>query len=165
MTTESQPGLRTMAFNSLLLVALGCGIQALTAPTVTVSCPARRSAAPDCSLRWVVAFDTLPIRHTPLPALASADQVERLGGWGRSASFTRTAAGRVRVMLWGDHELRTFREPIVKHPADQHAAPLEVTMWPSKAPWRLFASVLVGLGLLQGAIVLTRLVRAFGHRH
>jgi hypothetical protein len=84
MATESQPSLRTRGFNTVLTLALGCGVQAFTAPTVTVSCPARTAAAPNCRLRWLVAFDTLPVRRTPLPALASADEVEQVGG--RSAA-------------------------------------------------------------------------------
>jgi hypothetical protein len=170
MATESKPGIGTMAFNTVLTVAPGCGFQALTAPTVTVSCPARTSAAPDCSPGWLVAFDTLPIRRTPLPALVSADQLEGGGGSRRSAgnrrggaSFTfylRTAAGRVRVLPGGDHdELQRFRAPIVKYLADEHAPPLDLTIWPNAFPWRWFADLLIGLGLLQGAIVITRIVR------
>jgi hypothetical protein len=168
MATESQPRLGTMAFNTLLMLALGCGIQALTAPTVTVSCPARTSTAPDCHLRWLIAFDTLPVRRTPLPALTAADQVEAVGASNSrtrgavsaSTFYLRTAAGRVRVILWGEQiELQTFRLPIVKYLADEHAPALDVTMWPSWAPWRPFASVVIGLGLLQGAIVIVRLVR------
>jgi hypothetical protein len=158
-------------FNTLLMLTLGCGIQAATAPTVTVSCPARTAAAPDCSLRWLVAFDSLPVRRTPLPALQSIDQVERNGGSGSRgpgsrgsmATFTvylRSAAGRTRAIWLGDQEeLRTFREPIVKYLSDEHAPPLEVTMWPNRVPWWWFASVVISLGLLQGTMVLAQIVR------
>ena len=158
-------------FNTLLMITLGCGIQTATAPTVTVSCPARTAVAPDCSLRWLVAFDILPVRRTPLPVLQSIDQVERNGGGGSresgrrgsGASYTvylRSAAGRTRAIWLGDYEeLRTFREPIVKYLSDGHAPPLEVTMWANRVPWWWFASVIIGLGLLQGAMVLARIVR------
>jgi hypothetical protein len=32
-------------------------------------------------------------------------------------------------------------------------------MWPNAMPWGWFASVIIGLGLLQGAIVLVQLLR------
>jgi hypothetical protein len=74
--------------------------------------------------------------------------------------YFRSAAGRTRAIMWGDQEeLRTFREPIVKYLRDEHARPLEVTMWANAVPWGWFASVIIGLGLLQGAIVLAQLVR------
>ena len=128
MAKDPGPSVGVATFNSVFMIALGCGIQAATAPTVTVSCPARTAAAPDCSLRWLVAFDSLPVRRTPLPALQSIDQVEGVVGGGSSgagrrdggASFTvylRSAAGRTRAIMWGDHaELQTFRKPIVKYP-------------------------------------------------
>jgi hypothetical protein len=171
MAKDPSPGIGRATFNSLLAIALGCGIQAGIAPTVTVSCPARTAAAPDCSLRWLVAFDSLPVRRTSLPALQSVDQVEpvrsgassgsgRRGGMGAFTFYFRSAAGRTRAIMWGDQEeLRTFREPIVKYLRDEHAPPLEVTMWANAEPWGWFASVVIGLGLLQGAIVLAQLVR------
>lgn len=163
-----QPGLGQSAFNTLLILAFGCGMQTATAPTVTVSCPARTAVAPDCTLRWLVAFDLVPVRSVALTALQAVDEVEALGSNSRRpgsgmSTFTfyfRSAAGRTRVIPLGDQtELRAFREPIVKYLQDVHAPPLQVTMWPSSAPWRPFASVVIGLGLLQGAYIATRLLR------
>lgn len=164
------PGLGQSTFNTVLILALGCGLQTATAPTVTVSCPARTAVAPDCTLRWLVAFDLLPVRHVALAALQSIDEIEALGSSSKrpgggilGPSFTfyfRSAAGRTRAIPLGDQtELREFRDPIVRYLRDVHAPPLEVTMWPSTAPWRPFASVVIALGLLQGAMVATQLVR------
>jgi hypothetical protein len=62
--------------------------------------------------------------------------------------------------MWGDQmELRTFREPIAKYLSDEHAPPLEATMSANVVPWRWFASVVIGLGLLQAAMVLAQIVR------
>ena len=169
-------GIWTAAATGLCIIAVACGLQAAFAPTVLVSCPARSSSPPDCDLRWLVAFDTVPIRRTALPALQSVGEVEALGS-GRSSrrgsatpysAYLHTAAGRVRTILWGDYmELQKFREPIVKYLADDHAPPLEVTMWPSTHPWRMVASAIVGLGLLfwvwlpvQIVVFLTRRIRA-----
>jgi hypothetical protein len=147
MAEDPSPSIRQATFNTLLMITLGCVIQTAVAPTVTVSCPARTAAAPDCSLRWLIAFDSLTVRRTPLPALQSIDQVEGNGGGGSrgagsrgsGATFTvylRSAAGRTRAIWLGDYdELQTFREPIVKYLSDGHAPPLEVTMWPNRVPW------------------------------
>jgi hypothetical protein len=55
----------------------------------------------------------------------------------------------VRTILWGEYmELQRFREPIVKYLDDTRAPPLEVTMWPSRHPWRAVASGIVCIGLL-----------------
>ena len=169
MASDTNTGLARAAFNSLLIIALGCGIQAYAAPSVVVSCPARTAAAPDCSLRWLVAFGSLPVRQIPLPALQSVDQVEAVrsgpsdGRRGGDAGFTvylRTATGRTRAVTQAEwEELRRFREPIVQYLKDEHAPPLYVTMWPNAVPWGWFASVIIGLGLLQGAIVLVQLLR------
>jgi hypothetical protein len=169
MASDANTGLGRAAFNSVLIIALGCGIQAYAAPSVVVSCPARTAAGPDCSLRWLVAFGSLPVRRIPLPALQSVDQVEAVrsgpsdGRRGGDAGFTvylRTATGRTRAVTQaGWEELRTFRDPIVQYLKDEHAPPLHVTMWPNAVPWGWFASVVIGLGLLQGAIVLVQLLR------
>jgi hypothetical protein len=167
-------GIRTAAVTGLCIIALACGLQAAFAPTVRVSCPARTSAQPDCEFRWLVAFDSIPIRRTPLPALQSVGEVEAMSS-GRSSSrsvtpysvYLHTALGRVRTILWGDYmELQKFREPIVKYLDDKHAPPLEVTMWPSTHPWRMVANVIVCLGLLcwawlpvQIVVFLTRRIR------
>ena len=70
-------GIWSSALTGAFLIAFGCGCQAAFAPTVRVSCPARTSAAPDCDLRWLVAFDKVTIRHTPLPALQPGDEIVR----------------------------------------------------------------------------------------
>lgn len=169
MASDADTGLTRGAFNSLLIIALGCGIQSYAAPAVAVSCPARTAAAPDCSLRWLVAFGSLPVRRIPLPALQAVDQVEAVrsgpsdGRRGGNAGFTvylRTATGRTRAVTQAEwEELRTFRDPIVQYLKDKHAPPLYVTMWPNAVPWGWFASAIIGLGLLQGASVMVQLLR------
>jgi len=168
-------GIWTAVVTGLCIIALACGLQAAFAPTVRVSCPARTSAPPDCDFSWLVAFDTVPIRRTPLPALQSVGEVEAMSS-GRSSSrsvtpysvYLHTAAGRVRTILWGDYmELQKFREPIVKYLDGTDGPPLEVTMWPSTHPWRMIANAIVCLGLLfwvwlpvQIAVFVTRWIRA-----
>jgi hypothetical protein len=168
-------GIWTAAVTGLCIIAVACGLQAAFAPTVLVSCPARTSSSPDCNLRWLVAFDTIPIRRTRLPALQSVGEVEAMSS-GRSSSrsvtpfsvYLHTAAGRVRTILWGDHvELQKFREPIAKYLEVAPAPPLEVTMWPSTHPWRMIANAIVCLGLLfwvwlpiQIVVVFSRWIRA-----
>lgn len=152
-------GIRTAALSGFCLIALASGCQTAFAPTVRVTCPARSSAsAPTCEMRWLVAFDRIPIRTTPLPGLQSAGEVEpsRPGksATGRIANraytvYLQTAAGPVRTIMWGNQmELLRFREPIVKYLGDAQAPPLEVTMWPSSHPMRLVANGIVGVGLL-----------------
>jgi hypothetical protein len=149
-------GIWVPAVTGLFIIAVACGLQAAFAPTVRVMCPARTSGLPDCDLRWLVAFDMVPIRRTLLPQLQSAGEVERMGS-GRSTRFgvtpysvyLHTAAGRVRTILWGDYmELQKFREPIVSYLGDVHASSMEVTMWPSTHPWRMIAGAMVCVGLL-----------------
>jgi hypothetical protein len=165
-------GIWTAAVIGLCLIALACGFQAAFSPTVRVSCPARISAAPDCDLRWLVAFDIVTIRHTPLPALESVDEIEQTAGSRRGGATTlylNTAAGRVRTIMWGgDHvELQGLRDPLRAYLADAHASPLDVTMWPSKAPVRVIANAIVLVGLLfwiwlpvQAAVVVARRLRS-----
>ena len=146
-------GIWTAALTGLCLIALACGFQAAFSPTVRVSCPARTSAAPDCDLRWLVAFDIVTIRHTPLPALESVNEIEqtaRSRSGGATTLYLNTAAGRVRTIVWGgDHvELQGLRDPLRTYLSDAQAPPLEVTMWPSKAPVRLIANAIVCVGLL-----------------
>jgi hypothetical protein len=167
MASDARTGLARATFNSLLVIALGCGLQAYTAPSVVVSCPARTAAAPDCSLRWLIAFGSVPVRRTPLPALQSVDQVEAVrsgpsgGRRGGDAGFTvyfRSSTGRTRAVTQAEwEELRTFRDPIVRYLSNEHAPPLQITMWPNAVPWGWFASVIIGVGLLQATIVLTQL--------
>lgn len=170
MTRESRPTTGVLVFNSLLAIALGCGIQAATAPTVMVSCPARTSAAPDCHLHWLIAFDLLAVRNRPLPALQSIDEVEpvrpgsssapRRGAMTAFTVYFQSAAGRTRAILWGDQtELRTFRQPIVNYLQDEHAPPLEVALRANETPWRWFASAIIGLGMLQGTLVIAQVLR------
>lgn len=80
-------------FWSLVLVgacpiACASGVQAAFAPTVRVSCPARTSAAPDCDLRWFVAFDMVQVRHTPLPALQPVNEIVNTAPGGRNGGAT-----------------------------------------------------------------------------
>ena len=146
-------GVRNAALTGLCLIALACGFQAAFSPTVRISCPARTSAAPDCDLRWLVAFDVVTIRHTPLPALQSVGEIEETAGSRRGGTTTlylNTAAGRVRTILWGgEHvELQGLRDPLRAYLADAHASPLELTMRPSRAPVRAIANTIVCVGLL-----------------
>ena len=88
-------------------IACASGVQAAFAPTVRVSCPARTSAAPDCDLRWFVAFDMVQVRHTPLPALQPVNEIVNTAPGGRNGGattlFLNTSAGPVRSIMWGDH--------------------------------------------------------------
>ena len=68
-------GIWSSALTGALIIACGIGCQAAFAPTVVVSCPARTAAAPDCDLHWRTAFDLIPIRHTPLPALQPVGEI------------------------------------------------------------------------------------------
>ncbi len=162
-------GIWSTALTGACLIAFGCGCQAAFAPTVRVWCPARTSAAPDCDLRWLVAFDRMPIRHTPLPALQSGSQIvqtapSRRGG--ATTMYLNTAAGPVRTIMWGDHMSlqRDLRDPLRSYFADAHASAIELTMRPSwwvdpggtadnrlvrrPHPIRLVANAIVGVGLL-----------------
>jgi len=84
-------GIWTAALTGACVIALGCGLQAAFAPTVRVSCPARTSAAPDCDLRWLVAFDLLSVRHTPLPALQPVGEIVETGRSRRGSASTWTS--------------------------------------------------------------------------
>jgi hypothetical protein len=150
------------------LIAFGAGCQAAFAPTVRVSCPARTAAAPDCDLRWLVAFDMLPVRHTPLPALEPVGEIvttasSREGG--ATTLYLNTSAGRVRTIMWGDHLSlqHDLRDPLHSYFNDPHASAIELTMSPSwwmepggtatqlvrrPHPIRWIGNVIVGAGLL-----------------
>ena len=163
-------GTWSAALTGACLIAFGCGCQAAFAPTVRVSCPARTSAAPDCDLRWLVAFDMMPIRHTPLPALQPVGEIVNTAPGGRRGGATtvyqNTSAGRVRTIMWGDHLSlqRDLRDPLRSYFADAHASAIELTMWPSwwvdpggtadnrlvrrPHPIRLVASAIIVVGLL-----------------
>jgi hypothetical protein len=162
-------GIWSAALTGACLIAFGCVVQAAFAPTVRVSCPARTSAAPDCDLRWLVAFDMMPIRHTPLPALQPVGEIvqtapSRRGG--ATTLYLNTAAGPVRTIMWGDHLSlqRDLQEPLRSYFADAHASAIDLTMSPSRwvdpggtadnrlvrrpHPMRLVANAIIGMGLL-----------------
>jgi hypothetical protein len=162
-------GIWSAALTGTCIIAFACGCQAAFAPTVRVSCPARTSAAPDCDLRWLVAFDMMPIRHTRLPALQPVGEIvqtapSRRGG--ATTMYLNTAAGPVRTIMWGDHLSlqRDLRDPLRSYFADAHASAIELTMWPSRwvdpggtadnrlvrraHPMRLVANAIIAVGLL-----------------
>jgi hypothetical protein len=163
-------GIWSAALTGACLIALASGCQAAFAPTVRVSCPARTSAAPDCDLRWLVAFDMIPIRHTPLPALQQVGEIVSTAPGSRRGDaatlYLNTSAGRVRTIMWGDHLSlqRDLRDPLQSYFDDAHASAIELTMWPSRwvdpggtadnrvvrrpHPIRLVANAIVGVGLL-----------------
>src|SRR5689334_21508269 len=108
-------GIWTAALTGLCIIAAACVFQALFAPTVRISCPARTVAAPDCDLRWLAAFDLVTIRHTPLPALESVPEIVQTAATKRGGTTTlylNTAAGPVRTILWGGEpvELQALRD-------------------------------------------------------
>jgi hypothetical protein len=138
-------GIWSAALTGAGIIALACGCQAAFAPTVRVSCPARNSAAPDCDLRWLVAFDRVTVRHTPLPALQSVGEIVdtspsrqvsvRQGTRAEAVTlYLNTAAGPVRTIMWGDHLSlqRELRDPLRSYLGDDHASAIELTMWPSR---------------------------------
>jgi len=162
-------GIVSAALTGACLIALASVGQAAFAPTVRVSCPARTSTAPDCNLRWLVAFDQLPIRHTALPALQPVGEIvqtapTRKGG--ATTLYLNTSDGPVRTIMWGDHLSlqRDLRDPLHAYFADAHAPAIELTMWPSRwtdpggsadnrlvrrpHPIRVVANVLIVVGLL-----------------
>lgn len=162
-------GIWSAALTGALIIAFGCGCQAAFAPTVRVSCPARTSTAPDCDLRWLVAFDRVPVRHTPLPALQPVGEIVQTAATRRGGATTlylNTSAGPVRTIMWGDHLSlqRDLRDPLRSYFADPHASAIDLTMWPSRwvdpggtadnrlerkpHPIRLVANTIVGVGLL-----------------
>ena len=162
-------GIWSAALTGACLIALACGCQAAFAPTVRVSCPARTSSAPDCDLRWLVAFDKLTVRHTPLPALQPVGEIVPTGNSRRSHSATlylNTSAGPVRTIMWGDQPSlqRELRDPLRNYFDDAGAAAIDLTMWPSRwvdpggtadnrlerkpHPIRLVANAIIGVGLL-----------------
>ena len=182
-------GIRTSALTGACIIALGCGFQAAFAPTVRVSCPARTSAAPHCDLRWLVGFDMVPVRHTPLPQLQPIGEIvhtapSRKGG--ATTLYLNTADGPVRTIMWGDHMSlqNDLRDPLRVYMDDAHAPAREFTMWPSRLvvdpegpgdnravrkshPVRLAANAIVGVGLLfwiwlpvQIAVFVARWIRS-----
>jgi hypothetical protein len=180
-------GIWSSALTGAFLIALGCGCQAAFAPTVRVSCPARTSAAPDCDLRWLVAFDLMPIRHTSLPALQPVGEIVNTGPGGRRGGATtlylNTSAGTVRTIMWGDHLSlqRELRDPLRSYFGDAHASAIELTMWPSwwadpggtadnrlvrrPHPVRLAAHAIVAVGLLCWIWLPVQIVRFVARRN
>ena len=169
-------GIWSAALTGALIIAFACGCQAAFAPTVRVSCPARTSAAPDCDMRWLVAFDMIPVRHTALPALQPVGEIVDTSGGrvstrrGRSGEavtlYLNTSAGPVRTIMWGDHLSlqQDLQEPLRSYLADTNASAIDLTMRPSRwvdpggaddnrlerksHPIRLVANAIVGVGLL-----------------
>ena len=170
-------GIWSAALTGALIIAVGIGCQAAFAPTVVVSCPARTAADPDCDLRWLVAFDTVTVRHTALPSLQPVGEIVDTSP-GRRVSvrqgtrteavtlYLNTTAGPVRTIMWGDHLSlqRELRDPLRSYFSDAHASAIELTMSPSRwvdpggtadnrlerkaHPMRLVANALIGFGLL-----------------
>jgi hypothetical protein len=170
-------GIWSSALCGAVLIALGCGCQAAFAPTVVVSCPARTAAAPDCDLRWLVAFDQVTVRHTSLPSLQPVGEIVDTSPGGRVSNprgsrseavtlYLNTTAGPVRTIMWGDHLSlqRELRDPLRAYFSDAHAPAIELTMSPSRwvdpggtadnrlarrpHPMRLVANAIVAFGLL-----------------
>jgi hypothetical protein len=168
-------GIWSSALTGALIIACGLGCQAAFAPTVRVTCPARTSTAPDCDLRWLAAFDLIPVRHTPLPALQPVGEIVGTSSGTRRSSrsnaeavtlYLDTSAGPVRTIMWGDHLSlqRELRDPLQSYFADPHAPAIELTMWPSRwvdpggtadnrlerrsHPMRLVSHAIVVVGLL-----------------
>ena len=179
MATDSYTlrGIGSAALIGSLVIACGIGCQAAFAPTVVVSCPARTAAAPDCDLRWLVAFDKVTVRHTPLPSLQPVGEIVDTSPGSRVSNrqgtrteavtlYLNTAAGQVRTIMWGDHLSlqRELRDPLRTYLSDASAPAIELTMSPSRwvdpggtaddrlerrpHPMRLVANAIVAFGLL-----------------
>jgi len=175
------------ALTGACLIAFACGFQAAFAPTVHVSCPARTAAAPDCDLRWLVAFDKVSVRHTPLPALQPGSEIVNTAPGGRNGGattmFLNTSAGPVRSIMWGDHMSlqRDLRDPLRSYFDDPHASAIDLTMrashwvdpggdadnrlvrWPH--PVRVVCNAIVGAALLVWIWIPVQLVRLVVRPH
>ena len=187
-------GIWSAALTGALIIAFGIGCQAAFAPTVVVSCPARTAAAPDCELRWLVAFDKVTVRHTALPSLQPVGEIVDTSPGSRVSNrqgtrseavtlYLNTAAGPVRTIMWGDHLSlqRELRDPLRSYFSDAHASAIELTMSPSRwvdpggtgdnrlerkpHPMRLVASAIVGFGLLFWIWLPVQIVRFVGRRN
>ncbi len=180
----SQASIGRTAFSGLLLIVMGLGSEALF-PTVRVSCPARTASAPDCDLRWLIAFDTVTIRHTPLPALQPVGEIEltrAARSSGTEMLYFFTAAGRVAASRWRDHLAlqKDLQEPLRAYFADAHAPAIDLTMRPVRwvdpggnaanrlvrktHPGKIAANVLIAGGLLFWLWLPVQLVTAIGRR-
>jgi hypothetical protein len=170
-------GIVSSALCGAVLIALGCGCQAAFAPTVVVSCPARTAEAPDCDLRWLVAFDKVTVRHTPLPSLQPVGEIVETSPDRRVSTrrgprteavtlYLNTTAGPVRTLMWGDHLSlqRELRDPLRSYLEGAQASAIDLTMRPSRwvdpggtaddrlvrrpHPMRLVANGIIIVGLL-----------------
>jgi hypothetical protein len=183
------PTLRSIVSGFLtgaFLIALGTGGQALFTPTVQVSCPARSSAAPDCEMRWLVAFDQVTIRRTPLPGLQPGNEIVstapgRKGG--ATTMFLKTSAGPVRTIMWGDHLSlqHDLRDPLHAYFSDAHAQAIELTMESSNwvdpggnadyrfvrktHPLRWVVNTIIGVGLLCWVWLPVQIVKLMARRN
>ncbi len=179
-------GILSSAITGACVIAFGCGLQAAFGPTVRVTCPARTTTAPDCDLRWLVAFDQLTVRHTPLPALQPVGEIvntapgSRQGG--ATTLFLQTSAGPVRTIMWGDHLSlqKDLRDPLHSYFSDPGASAIDLTMWASDwvdpggtadnrmvrrpHPIRLVANAIVVAGLLIWLWIPVRLMRSVAGR-
>ena len=187
-------GIWSSALTGALIIAFGIGCQAAFAPTVVVSCPARTAAAPDCDLRWLVAFDKVTVRHTPLPSLQPVGEIVDTSPGGRVSTrqgsrseavtlYLNTTAGPVRTIMWGDHLSlqRELRDPLRSYFGDAHASAIDLTMRPSRwvdpggtaddrlvrqpHPMRLVASAIIGVGLLCWIWLPVQIVRFVAGRN
>lgn len=168
------------------LIAFGCGCQAAFAPTVRVTCPPRTTAAPDCELRWLVAFDMLPVRQTPLPALQPVGEIVPTSSSRRGNTATLyldTKAGRVRTIMWGDHLSlqRDLRDPLRSYLDSPDAPAIDLTMraslWVDPGgtadnrmvrythPLWWIANTLVGIGLLYWLSLPVQMATLIGGRN
>lgn len=166
-------GIRNAFITGFCIIAAACVFQALFAPTVRINCPARTASAPDCDLRWLAAFDLIPVRHAALPGLESVPEIVQTAPTkkgGTTTLYLNTAAGPVRTIMWGGEpeELQAIRDPLREYLANPQAPPLELTLWPARvAIIRYVANAIVCFGLLfwiwlpvQMFNVFTRQVRA-----
>lgn len=182
--TAAPGGIGRTAVSGLLLVALGCGFDAL-APTVRVTCPARSAAVPDCDLRWLIAFETVTIRHVPLPALQPVGEIDvEFHERSRPTEmlYFDTADGRVAASRWRDHMSfqKDLQEPLRAYFADHRAAAIDVTMRPVEwavpegnasvglerrtHPVKIATSVIIGVGLLFWMWIPVQLAMAWRRR-
>jgi hypothetical protein len=127
-------------------------------------------------MRWLVAFDKVTIRHTPLPALQPVGEIvdtspgrvsTRQGSRSEAVTlYLNTTAGPVRTIMWGDHLSlqRELRDPLRSYFGNAHASAIDLTMRPSRwvdpggtadnrlvrrpHPMRLVANAIIVVGLL-----------------
>ena len=144
-------------------------------------------------MRWLVAFDMIPVRHTPLPSLQPVGEIvdtspnrrvsTRRGSTSEAVTlYLNTSAGPVRTIMWGDHLSlqRDLQEPLRSYLDDAHASAIDLTMRPSRwvdpggtgdnrlerksHPIRLVANAIVLLGLLFWIWLPVQIVKFVGRR-